>query len=91
VGQTEGVEKSPDEASKPSDQQRIYTPPTKTRIGTAVGTKAETKMAEGLSRSSKTRLSEAAVRGFSVGSTGSTPTSNTSMPLGGQDEVGVGS
>jgi hypothetical protein len=37
------------------------------------GTRVDTRMAEGRSRSSKTRLSEAAVRGFSVGSMGSTP------------------
>jgi hypothetical protein len=48
-------------------------PPTRTRTGTAVGTKADTKMAKGRSRSSKTCLSEAAVRGFSVGYMGSTP------------------
>jgi hypothetical protein len=51
----------------------VSAPLTRTRIGTAVVTKVDTKMAEGRSRSSKTRLSWAAAGGFFVGSMGSTP------------------
>jgi hypothetical protein len=54
-------------------------PPTRTRIGMAVGTKVDTKMAEGRSRSSKTRHNAraggggaGAAKGFYVGSMGST-------------------
>jgi hypothetical protein len=64
---------------------------TTTRIETAADTKVDTKMAEGRSRSSKTRPSGAAASGFSVGSTGSTPSITPTSALGSQDEVGMGS
>jgi hypothetical protein len=60
--------------SKQTVRSTTYRHPlTRTRTGAVVGTRADTRVAEGRSRSSKTRLSEAAVSGFSVGSMGSTP------------------
>jgi hypothetical protein len=56
-------------------------PLTRTRTGAMAGTRADTRMAEGRSRSSKTHLSEAAVSDFSVGSMGSMPSiTHTSAP-----------
>jgi hypothetical protein len=41
----------------PRQVNNVFAPPTKTRIGMAVGTKVDTKMAKGRSHSSKTRRS----------------------------------
>jgi hypothetical protein len=68
--------------SKQTVRSTTYLHPlTRTRTEAVAGTRADTRTAEGRSRSSKTHLSEAAMSGFSAGSMGSMPSiTHTSAP-----------
>jgi hypothetical protein len=66
-------------------------PSTRTKVGMAVGTKGDTKMAEGRSRSSKTRHSGGRRKIFLLAPWDRRSPPHPPMPFGDQEEAGVGS
>jgi hypothetical protein len=86
--QSKGWQTNPPKQA-PRQVNNVSVPPTKTRIGMAVGTKVDTKMAKGRSHNNQTHHSGGGGGKVFLLARRSPP--HPSMPFGDQEEVGVGS
>jgi hypothetical protein len=88
--QSKGWQTNPPKQA-PRQVNNVSVPPTKTRIGMAVGTKVDTKMAKGRSHNNQTHHSGGGGKVFLLAPWDRRSPPHPSMPFGDQEEVGVGS